>query len=285
LPLQIIRNWPFRVRISLVLAVSAAGFLLLLLAPRVPIGPAYHDFADKRTLFGLANALDVLSNIPFVLVGLWALLWLARERCRAAFVSRSERLAWLVFFAGVLLTGVGSYWYHLAPSNARLPWDLLPMTCSFMSLVAVTLMERAGTKFGAAALLPLLLFGIGSVLIWTVTARLGHDDYRFYLFVQFFSPVVLVLLIGLFPPRYSGTRYLVIAFACYVLAKLFEAGDEPIYRIGSIVSGHSLKHVTAAVSCFWILRMLQVRHPLSPQPAPLAGSPSHGDTIITSIPR
>jgi hypothetical protein len=285
LPLQTIRNWPFRARVSLVIAVSTAGILLLLFAPRVPIGPTYHDFADKRTLFGLANALDVLSNIPFIIVGLWAVIWLLGRRGRSAFLSHSEWLAYFVFFAGVACTGFGSWWYHMAPSNARLPWDLLPMTCSFMSLIAVTLMERVGTKAGSAFFLPLLLFGMGSVVYWCITAHYGHDDYRFYLFVQFFAPVVLVTLIGLFPPRYTGTRYLVIAFGCYVLAKVFEIYDDSIYRYGDVVSGHSLKHVTAAISCFWILLMLQVRRPLSTQSSPFSGDPSGADTRLTSIPR
>jgi hypothetical protein len=281
--LQTIRNWPFRVRTSLVMAVSAAGILLLLFAPRVPIGPAYHDFADKRAMFAIPNALDVVSNIPFVLVGLWALLWLLRQRGRNAFVSSSEWLAYLVFFAGVTLTGFGSFWYHMAPSNARLPWDLLPMTCSFMSLISVTLMERVGTRTGSLLFLPLLLLGMGSVVYWSVTAHYGHDDYRFYLFVQFFAPVVLVTLIGLFPPRYTGIRYLVIAFGCYVLAKLFETWDYSIYRLGDAVSGHSLKHVTAAIACFWILRMLQVRRPTLPLSSSFPRSSSPDEKPLASV--
>ena len=77
--------------------------------------------------------------------------------------------------------------------------------------------------------------------------------------MQFFSPVVLALIIGLFPRRYTGMNYLVLAFACYVAAKLFELLDGPIYGAGHVVSGHSLKHVTAGVACWWILRMLQAR--------------------------
>jgi hypothetical protein len=246
-------------RVALVTALGAAGILLLILAPSTPIGPHYHEFADKRTIFGIPCAFDVLSNIPFLIVGVWGVAWLSTGAGRAAFLDWRERIPWWIFFAGTALTGIGSWWYHLAPSNARLPGDLLPMTCSFMSIVAVTIMERVSVRAGFALLTPLLLFGFASVLWWAFTASRGDDDYRLYLFVQFFSPVVLAALIGLFPPRYTGIRYLVIAFGFYVAAKLFEFYDAQIFDWDRVVSGHSLKHVTAAVSCWWVLRMLQVR--------------------------
>lgn len=256
------RNWPRSLRLAIVALVCAGPVCVLFFLPRVPIGPDYHDFADKRTLWGVPNALDVLSNLPFCIVGIWALLSLLRRQSPCIFLDRRERTPWITFFAGVTLTGLGSWWYHLAPSNARLPWDLLPMTCSFLSLIAVTYMERVSVRTGFAALGPLLLLGMATVVYWAVTAAHGQGDYKFYLTVEFFTPVVLACLVALFPPRYSGMRYLVTAFVFFVAAKLFETYDFGIFHRTHGVSGHSLKHVTAAVACVWILRMLQVRHPL-----------------------
>lgn len=257
------RDWTCRIRLGILAAVCLAGLVAIFLAPRIPLSPDYHDFADKRTLLGIPSAVDVLSNIPFILVGAWGVLWLLGRRARASFPDHRERVPWLVFFLGVLLTGFGSYWYHMAPSDARLPWDLLPMTCSFISLLVITFMERVSLRVGYALLAPMLLLGVSSVVFWMVTHSLGHGDYKFYLFLQFFSPVVLALLIGLFPPRYTGTRYLVAAFALYVAAKLFELWDYPIYSgLGRTLSGHALKHVTAAVGCTCILAMLQRRRPI-----------------------
>lgn len=88
-------------------------------------------------------------------------------------------------------------------------------------------------------------------------------DYKFYLFLQFFSPLLLALIIGMFRPRYSSVGYLVAAFALYAAAKFFETFDYPIYRLTGVISGHSLKHITAALSCLCILRMLQVRKQIS----------------------
>lgn len=265
LPLLKPRTWTRRARLVLLFTVCLGTFCGVLLAPRVPIGPHYHEFADGRTMLCIPNALDVLSNIPFCIVGVWGLIWLVGSGARRRFVDPVERIPWRIFFAGVALTGVGSYWYHLAPSNGRLPWDLLPMTCSFLSVVAATYMERIDVRAGLWALAPLVLLGMASVVWWAVTTAHGNGDYKFYLMVQFFSPVALALMIGLFPPRYTGMRYLVIAFCCYVAAKLFETYDGEIFRVGGVVSGHSLKHVTAAVSCYFILRMLQVRHAVAPE--------------------
>jgi hypothetical protein len=47
-----------------------------------------------------------------------------------------------------------------------------------------------------------------------------------------------------------------------VAAKLFELVDRQIYSFTGFVSGHSLKHLTAGLSCYWILRMLQYRRPI-----------------------
>jgi hypothetical protein len=273
LPLLKSLSWPRSARLTLIAVVCLGTFLALALAPRIPIGPGYHDFADKRKLWGIPNALDVLSNIPFVLVGVWGCVWMLSSRSRRAFLDQRERIPWFIFFAGVALTGAGSWWYHMAPSNTRLPWDLLPMTCSFLSVVAAMYMERISLRAGLAALLPLLLLGMASVVYWEMTALHGRGDYKFYLLVQFFSPVVLALIVALFPPRYTGMRWLAIAFALYVAAKLFEIFDYQIFGWGHVVSGHALKHVTAAVACIWILRMLQVRQPVVRKQSATAAPP------------
>jgi hypothetical protein len=250
-------------RIWLILAISAAAFAALCMLRRVPLGAGYHDFADTRTLWSIPNALDVLSNIPFMLAGAMGAGWLLFGFTEASYSKPVERVPYLIFFLGVLLTGFGSWWYHLAPSNARLPWDLLPMTCCFMSMVAAVVMERISLRAGLWLLPPLLALGLASVAYWNVTEAAGHGDYRFYLFVQFFSPALLMLIIGLFPPCYTGLRYLVAAFLMFVAAKLFETFDAAVYRATGLISGHAIKHALAGVACYWVLRMLQHRHPVA----------------------
>jgi len=51
--------------------------------------------------------------------------------------------------------------------------------------------------------------------------------------------------------------------ALYVPAKLAEYQDRTIYSAGSIMSGHTLKHLLAAAACFAILRYFQTRRPIA----------------------
>jgi hypothetical protein len=251
---------PRSIRLGLVLATACAGLFVLWQMRPIAIGPDYHVFADQRRVLGIANTFNVLSNVPFTVVGLWGVVWLQNRQSRSSFVLEAGRLPYFIFFGGVLFTGMGSLWYHLAPKDARLPWDLVPMTCSFMSMTAIVIQERINVRIGLWLTGPLLLAGIASVAFWCFTS-----DYRFYLFVQLFPPVVLAVIVALFPPRYTHTRLLVVAFLLFVLAKVMELADEGIYSLGGVVSGHSLKHVTAAGACFCILTMLRQRHSQDPE--------------------
>jgi hypothetical protein len=251
---------PRSIRLSLLFATAFVGLFVLRQEPPIAIGPNYHVFADQRPMLGIGNAFNVLSNVPFTVVGLWGVSWLQSRQSRPSFVLEAERLPYFIFFAGVLFTGMGSLWYHLAPSDARLPWDLLPMTCSFMSMTAIVIQERVNVRVGLWLTGPLVLAGIASVGLWQFTR-----DYRFYLFVQLFPPVLLAVIVALFRPRYTQTRFLVIAFLLFVLAKAMELTDDEIYSVGGVVSGHSLKHVTAAGACACILRMLKQRHIQDPE--------------------
>jgi hypothetical protein len=245
-------------RLGLITLLSLVSIIALFLLPPLPLAAGYHSFADNRALLGIPNCFNVLSNIPFVVAGVWGLAWLLHPLSKNSFAFQSERLPYFIFFSGVTLTGFGSLWYHLKPGDDRLPWDLLPMTCCFTVMISAIFMERVSVSVGRALLLPLLVLGMASVAYWYATEARGHGDYRFYLFVQFYSPVLLAAIIALFPPRYTHTNYLVGAFFLFVLAKLFELFDSQIYS-STRISGHSLKHITAGVACYVILLMLQRR--------------------------
>lgn len=257
--LRRLRMWSRRTRLYTLCGLVAASFVILCLMPRIRLWPGYHDFADRRSILGIPNAFDVLSNVPFLLVGGWGSIFLLRKAFKRPFQESGERIPYFVFFVGVALTGLGSGYYHLAPNDERLPWDLLPLTFSFVSLVAAIIAERISSRAGLMLLGPLLALGATSVLYWYSGQRHGQGDLRFYLYVQFFPAVAIAATILLFPPKYTRTKDLGIAFGLYVLAKLFEVFDNPIYSLGTPVSGHALKHLTAGVASYWILRMLQRR--------------------------
>jgi len=257
--LRRVRQLSRTTRLRILGLIVAVGIVALCFLPRVPLGPDYHSFADKRPLLGIPNCFDVLSNILFLLAGLWGVVFLLTESATRGFRENRERIPYLVFFTGVALTGLGSAIYHLAPNNERLIWDLLPMTFAFVALAAAIYMERVSLRGGLWLLLPAMALGAASVFYWYAGELRGHGDLRFYLFVQFFPIILIAAIIAMFPPAYSRSGDFAVAFALYVLAKVFELLDQPIYSLGRMVSGHSLKHLTAGLTCYWILRMLKLR--------------------------
>jgi hypothetical protein len=56
------------------------------------------------------------------------------------------------------------------------------------------------------------------------------------------------MLLLFFPSRNGATPAFVIAGAGNVAAKFFEFLDQPIYALGGVVSGHTLKHLSAGLA-------------------------------------
>jgi hypothetical protein len=208
--------------------------------------PSYHRFADRRVFLGLDNAADVLSNLPFLLVGAIGLWCLWR--------SRSQMRSYWVLFAAVALTGLGSIYYHLAPDDTRMVWDRLPIAVAFAALLSAVISERVNAAIEAELLLPLSIGGAASVLYWA-----AFDDLRPYALVQFGSIAVIVALCLCFRSRYTRGSDIFVAVAIYALAKVSEMLDAQVYALGGIVSGHTLKHLIAAFAVWWLVRMLQLR--------------------------
>jgi len=187
------------------------------------------------------------------------LMFLLRTDAATRFHDTRERWPHCVMFIGLLLTAFGSAYYHLAPDNARLVWDRLPMTITFMSLMAAVIAERVNVRLGLYLLLPLVAIGISSVFVWYASELRGAGDLRFYGFIQAWGIVILPLSIWLSPARYTRGKDLLGAVSFYALAKILESLDSQIFALGHIVGGHALKHLAAAMSGYWILRMLQKR--------------------------
>jgi len=249
-------------RAGLVAALAFVSLAAALSLPPVPENPAYHQFADAREILGMPNMWNVVSNLAFVLVGATGLSLLASGKGAAGFVETRERLLYVVFYLAILLTGVGSAWYHLAPSHATLVWDRMPMAMAFMAFLAITLAERISVRLGVWLCGPLLLAGVASVIYWHVSELAGRGDLRFYALVQFFPMLAVPLMVLLFPARYTRSGDLLGVLACYVLAKAFEFLDAQIFALTGVLSGHTLKHIAAAAAAWLLLVMLRRRHPL-----------------------
>lgn len=251
-----------RAGIALLLAFTLVIGVTTLLVPRVPQPQSYHDFADRRGWVGIPNFGDVSSNLLFAVSGAWGLVFLFRKSAQEQFLDPRERWAYVFVFLGLFLTAFGSAYYHLAPDNARLVWDRLPMTLAFMGLVSAMISERVSVPTGFYLLPVLLLIGLGSVVLWWYSETRGAGDLRFYAAVQVYAVLVLPVLL-LLSPRYTRNWDFAVVFGFYVLAKIFETTDRPVFSLDhQTVSGHTLKHLAAGAAGLWILRMLRKRQPI-----------------------
>ena len=227
-----------------------AGLLVLAMLAYGPIAQPdhYHHFADTRALLGLHHAGDVLSNLGFLLVGAYGLLlW------RGAPPTVVARTPYGVFFAALALTAAGSTWYHLAPDDARLIWDRLPIALACGALLAGEL-QRAypGAAWANIALALLAVSAVASVAWWSITG-----DLRPYLLLQV-APLLLIPALHwqTGAPMARRTAF-ALAIVLYVLAKLCEVADGAVLEVLGVVSGHTLKHVLAIVAAFIVVRQFK----------------------------
>ncbi len=188
---------------------------------------------------------------------------------RSGFDHRADYWPYAVLFIGVALVSVGSAYYHLAPDNARLIWDRLPMTAAFMALFSAFIADRVHRRIGTYWLLPMFLSaGILSVVYWAWSEALGRGDLRWYIVVQFYPIVALPIICWLFPTaRYTSGRHLAWLIAWYGTAKVLEFLDAEVFKLlGNSVSGHSLKHLASAIAVLVVIRMITLPH--SPRTGP-----------------
>ncbi len=237
-----------------IIAFTLLAFVSVFILPSMPQSLDYHNFADHRHAYGIENFLDVVSNLGFLLAGIIGLIIVFSGRARFEFAG--ERWPFAIFFLGVLLTALGSGYYHLAPDNETLFWDRLPMTVAFMALVSSQIVDRINVRAGLLLLLPMLLLGLASVVYWRATERMGTGNVMPYAVLQGYSVFVLLLLARMSPSRYTRGNDIYWVFGWYLLSKVLETFDGEVLAIGHFVSGHTLKHLAAAVASFVVCYML-----------------------------
>ena len=245
----------FAQRVWIIVGITGAAIVGMLFVPPIPQDPAYHLFADLRSCLGVPNFGNVASNILFTLVGLAGLMVLYGP---GRVSSLADTLPYAVFFAGVVLIGAGSAYYHWSPDNGTLFWDRLPMTVAFMALTAGVITDRIHRDAGLKIFLPgLLVIGAASLIYWIETEAKGAGDLRWYGLVQFLPVLLVPVICWLFPKsRYTKGGYIAAMILLYALAKLFEQFDFQIYALaGDMISGHTLKHVTAALAIACVIPM------------------------------
>ncbi len=244
------------------------GFSLIIIIALVVLGGVlsqapiaqdvtYHSFADSRKIWSIPNFWNVVSNIPFVIVGF---IGVNNFRCPDKLNVISEfNTAYILLFFGTFLVGFGSSYYHLAPDNQTLVWDRLPMTIAFMSLFSIVISEFISIRAGKALLLPLILTSVFSVIYWHFSEMNFQGDLRFYVLVQFYPMLTIPVMLLCFRSRCTHIQAYWWLLLTYIAAKVFEHFDAEVYDALGIISGHSLKHVFAALGMYVLLFFYQKR--------------------------
>jgi len=179
---------------SILLILTIASCVLLFSLPKINQDIHYHDFSDSNFYFGISNFFNVLSNIPFLFIGIIGIL-----KIRKITIEEFPKESMTIFFIGVFLTGLGSSYYHWNPSNETLLWDRIPMTITFMSLLSAIISLHMEYWSGKLLLAPFIIIGIGSCLYWYYTETIGQGDLRPFIFVQYFPIVLIPIILFLFP--------------------------------------------------------------------------------------
>ena len=233
--------------------VSVMAIAALFFVGPIPQDPRYHLFADSGQVLGLYNFWNVVSNVPFIVVGLLGLSRYSR-------LTQTESGAgYIVLCVAIVCVGIGSSYYHDDPSNSSLLWDRLPMTVAFMALFSMLLGERVITGYKQLSLWLLVLIGVCAALYWSWTESLGRGDLRPYVLVQFLPVLLIPIIVFMFPSRYISNSLLLSSFGLYFIAKALEHFDAEILNITGLTGGHALKHFAAAVAGLFIIYSIPAR--------------------------
>ena len=237
--------------------VFALGFVIF---GRIEQPQWYHDFADNRTFFGIPNAVDVLSNLALLIPGVVGLALVKEMHQKGGgYTDRFELVIMTSLFGGIILTFMGSVWYHLEPNDSTMIWDRMPMTIVFASICSLVIADRMGVGVAKKVHVPLMLIGILSVLLWHWTG-----DLRPFFFFKHEPLIIIVILLIFGKATYDREVDYFVALSLFLLATVFELTDSTIYGITSIISGHTVKHILAGVALWILLRMIQTRTMLNP---------------------
>jgi len=238
------------------IAVFLITAIILIWADPIAQDLAYHNFSDCREYFGIPHFMDVLSNLPFIIIG-----FLGFKIAGNAYRNKTMAYFLMTFtlFVGVFFTGIGSAFYHYAPNNFSLIFDRLPMTLVFNALFATVISDYVDRRVGAIVFYGLLLAGIYSILYWYYTELTGVGDLRMYAFIQFFPVVAVPLILVFYKNSQLYTKLLIYAFGAYTIAKLCEHFDAEVFQFLGFISGHTIKHLFSALAIWFIYNIYQKR--------------------------
>uniref|UniRef100_A0A914YSQ7 Alkaline phytoceramidase n=1 Tax=Panagrolaimus superbus TaxID=310955 RepID=A0A914YSQ7_9BILA len=233
--------------------------------PRINQVEGYHNYADQRFILGIPFFFNVLSNIPFLLVGILGmhLLWFGKMKEEK--IDKIESNLYAAFFFFIFIGGFGSGFYHLDPTNFTLLFDRLPLSATGMSLLSAIIAERISPILARNLFFPLILFSALATCFWGFTESQGAGDIRAYAFVNFLPALFIPITLLFFPKDYSGTKYFVKLVIFFFISRVAETLDKKVFALTfHLISGHTIKHLTLGFAVFQIYLYLKNRQLQSP---------------------
>lgn len=207
---------------------------------------SYFNYADQRCILGINNFSDVVSNLAFTVVGLLGFYWIKNNvNLHYEFKILGNFMA-----AAMVLVSIGSAFFHYIPTVERLFWDRVPMVLGFISLIGLLVADRVNKTMGLKTFFILFVLSVITLALW----RLNYLDLRPYLLIQFGSLLFVVLIIILKSRGTISNSAIWVSFGLYILAKAFEIADNSMWNLTGIISGHTLKHLAAALAMYFLLK-------------------------------
>ena len=248
-----------RATLALMFAMALAGAVGLVAWGPVQLASHMHHFADQRTWGTLPHAVNVLSHLPLIPVGLWG-LW------RVSRLPKSEPLRWIWFwfFICQMLATLGGMVYHWAPSDASFIWDQVPKSAASTLFALAFLAERVDRRMGLTpAIAAGLIAALSGGIWWLYSANVSQvGDLRPLMWLEML-PALLVAsggwtLDGHLLSRSDWLRSQI----SFVLAQALDWADRWVFlSTQEWVSGHSLRHIALAACCGWVAYRLGATQP------------------------
>jgi hypothetical protein len=123
------------------------------------------------------------------------------------------------------------------------------MSVAFSSIMALIIGDRTKEKYGWWVSYILIPLGVLSVVGWSQ----AWLSLRPYLLLQFGSMLAVFAIVCIRRKGKIPNSSILACLGFYAGAKVFEVFDLPVYEITGFISGHTIKHVLAAVALYKIL--------------------------------
>lgn len=240
-----------RRRTAIIVGTACALWLVLsLLGPFVAQPAGYHGFADQRAWGAIPHALDVLSNLGFLVAALAGGGLLARLPSHET--TRAARSMAAIFFIGLACSFAGSSFYHWHPDDASLAWDRLAMCVPFAGMLGLAAQQACGDDAAWPACIAMLASAVAAVLLWQ------HSGNMLSWALAQGGGMLVLLWLAARRRREGGLQIrLGWVIALYAVAKCFELADAQVFAWSDgFISGHSLKHLFAAAAVLPVLHAL-----------------------------